>query len=165
MLIPWSVGMKSKDVWLRDPAREMEEKKIKQQANQRVDQNNPDGWPSYYKDWEHWKKRQQKWAKSTHEWCGRLCNTSQHTQRGLLLVSHLFHIQTSLEVGSRREAMHAVETEDGRNQFGGKQPPNRYCQEIEPPGVTTGGSIYGFSEWQAQWEAMWAATLGWSTKS
>lgn len=60
-------------------------------------------------------------------------------------MSHLFHTQMSLEVGLRREAMHAVETEDRRNKFGDKQPPNRYCQEIEQPGVTTGGSIYDFS--------------------
>lgn len=67
------------------------------------------------------------------------------THRGLLLMNHSFHIQTSREVGSRREAMHAAEMEDRRNQFGDKQSPNRYCQEIEQPGVTTGGSIYDFS--------------------
>lgn len=70
---------------------EMEKKKTKQQANQRVDQNNPDGWPSYYKDWAHWKKRQQKWAESTHEWCGRLCNTSQHAQRARSRAIYFTH--------------------------------------------------------------------------
>lgn len=34
--------------------------------------------------------------------------------RCLLFSSHLFHIQTSLNVGSKQEAMHAVDTEMGR---------------------------------------------------
>lgn len=157
MLIPWSVKMKSKGVWLWEPVQRWE-KQINQGANQTEDS---------------WTKITQKanicitkiafigrkdyrnaWI-TIEKWSGSLCNTSQHIERCNLFVSHLFQIHTSLKVEFKQEETKAVEALRwwGRhNQFGGKSP-NCYCLEIELP-VGTSGSIYFFDSWVEQWKAM-----------
>lgn len=102
MLIPWSVEMKSKDVWLWEPAQRWRKRKqnnrptkgwakITQMADLRITKT------------EHTERKDNRNEPSLHTWCGSLCNTSQHTQRPLThepFISHTDITGSGIETGS-----------------------------------------------------------------